>query len=84
MELIGPIIFAVFMLVLGLIATTNPSGIMHFYKRLHKRSRLDEITKRWSIRLDETSSRWSIRSAGVIALLMAAIIFWAILHGGNR
>jgi len=73
MELIGAIIFAVFMLILGLIATTNPSAIMHFYERLGERSLLDE-----------TTTRWSVRSAGVIALLMAAVIFWAILHGGNR
>jgi len=61
------------MLILGLIATTSPSGIMHFYERLGSRSPFDE-----------TTTRWSIRFAGVIALLMAAIIFWAILHDGNR
>jgi uncharacterized BrkB/YihY/UPF0761 family membrane protein len=72
MGLIGPIIFAVFMLILGLIATTNPSAIMHFYERLGKRSPLDE-----------TTTRWSIRSSGVIALLMAAFIFWAIFYGRN-
>jgi hypothetical protein len=73
MGLIGATIFAVSMLILGLIATISPSGIMRFYERLGSRSRLDE-----------TTTRWSIRSAGMIALLMAALIFWAILHEGIR
>ena len=69
------IIFAVFMLILGIIATTSPSAIMHFYQRLGYRPLLD---------VDETTIRRSIRFSGVIALLMAAVIFWAILHNGNR
>jgi len=73
MGLIGVIIFAVFMLILGLIATTSPSGMMHFYERLGARSHFDE-----------TTTKWSIRFAGVVALLMAAVIFWAILHDANR
>jgi hypothetical protein len=69
---IGAIIFAVFMLILGIIATTSPSAIMHFYQRLGYRS---------LVNVDETTTRWSIRLSGVIALLMAALIFWGILDG---
>jgi len=72
MGLIGAIIFAAFMLILGLIATTNPSAVMHFYERRGGRSLLDE-----------TTTKWSIRFSGVIALLMVAIIFWAMLYAGN-
>jgi hypothetical protein len=68
------IIFAVFMLILGIIATTSPSAIMHFYQRLGYRPLLD---------VDETTITWSIRFSGVIALLMAALMFWGILYGRN-
>lgn len=71
---IGAIIFGVFMLILGTIATTSPSAIMNFYRRFGELSRLN---------LDETTTRWSIRLSGVIALLMAALIFWGILYGKN-
>ncbi len=68
---IGPVIFSVFMLIFGFLATTNPSRIIHIYEKLGEQSPLDE-----------TTTRRSIRSAGVIGLLMAAVIFWEILHGG--
>ena len=68
------IIFAVFMLILGIIVTTSPSAIMHFYQRLGYRPLLD---------VDETTIRWSIRFSGVIALLMAALMFWGMLYGRN-
>ncbi len=74
MGLIGPIIFAVFMLILGIIATTSSSAIMHFSQRLGYRSLLN---------VDETTTRWAIRFSGVCALLIAALIFWGMLHGRN-
>jgi hypothetical protein len=70
MGMIGEIIFGVFMFILGLVATTCPSGIMSFYGRLGARSPFDENT-----------TRWSIRFSGVGALLIAIVIFWVTLHG---
>ena len=70
MEIIGELIFATVLLIFGLIATVSPSGVKSFYEKLGVRSRFGEQT-----------TVWSIRSGGLMALLMATGIFWALIYG---
>jgi hypothetical protein len=69
MNLVAPLAFAVILLLIGLLATFNPSGIRSFYERLGVRSSFAERTVLWSIRV-----------SGVIALVMAAFVGWASLR----
>ena len=70
MEIIGEVLFASVMLIIGLVASVSPTRVMSFYDRFGVRSRFDERTV-----------RWSIRSGGLIAILMAIFIFWALIYG---
>ena len=70
MEIIGELVFASVLLILGLIATVSPSGVKSFYEKLGMRPRSDERT-----------TKWSIRSGGLMALLIATGIFWVLIFG---
>jgi len=69
MNVVAESIFAVALLLIGLVATVNPSGVRSFYEKLGARSPFTERTV-----------ERSIRSAGVIALLMAALVSWALVY----
>jgi len=70
MEIIGELVFATVLLILGLIATVSPSGVTSFYERLGVR-----------LRFGERTTKWSIRSGGLIALLIATGVFWVLIFG---
>jgi hypothetical protein len=70
MNVIAESTFAVALLLIGLVATVNPSGVRSFYEKLGARSSFAERTV-----------ERSIRSAGVIAFLMAAFVLWALVYG---
>jgi hypothetical protein len=70
MKLIVEFTFALALLLNGLVATVNPAGVRSFYIKFGARSPFSERTV-----------EWSIRSGGVIALLMAAFVFWALVYG---
>ena len=70
MRTIGEVGFGLILLALGVVSIANPSGVRLFAERFGGRSWFSERTVHRSIRI-----------SGIIAIVMAAIVFGVLMYG---